>query len=136
MNAIEAKTPKPVMGLYDKPMWESISARVMRLQRCRACSSWQYPPGPACPQCLSCDLEWTEVSGRGRILSWVVFHRQYLAAYPAPYNSIAVRLEEGPTMITNLEGAMPGPDSIGRPVRLIYVAMPDGMVLPRFELAD
>jgi uncharacterized OB-fold protein len=136
MNAIEAKTPKPVMGLYDRPMWESISARTMRLQRCRACSAWQYPPGPSCPQCLSCELEWAEISGRGKILSWVVFHRQYLPAYPAPYNSIAVRLAEGPTMITNLEGAMPGADSIGKDVRLVYVPMPDGMVLPRFELAD
>ncbi len=136
MNAIDVKTPPPVMGLYDKPMWESISARAMRLQRCRACSGWQYPPGPSCPQCLSCDLEWKEISGKGKILSWVVFHRKYLAAYPAPYNCVAVRLEEGPTMISNLTGDMPGDDSIGQGVAMVYVEMQDGFVLPRFQRLD
>lgn len=136
MNAIEAKLPRPVMGLYDTPMWESINAKAMRLQRCRSCGTWLYPPGPACPGCLSCELEWTPVSGRGRIVSWVVFHRHYLPAYPPPYNAISVRLEEGPCMISNLEGAMPDQESIGRAVRLCYVTMPDGVVLPRFQLDE
>lgn len=135
MNAIDAKTPRPVMGLYDQPMWESINARAMKLQRCAACGAWHYPPGPSCPSCLSCDLVWTPLSGRGRILSWVVFHRHYLPAYPPPYNAVAVRLEEGPTMISNLEGAIPGEDSIGREVHLVYATMPDGVILPRWSLA-
>jgi uncharacterized protein len=135
MNAIDAKTPRPVMGLYDTPMWASINARAMALQRCDDCGNWMYPPGPACPACLSTKLVWTPISGRGRILSWVVFHRHYLPAYPPPYNAIAVRLEEGPTMISNLEGAMPDDASIGRDVRLVYATMPDGVILPRWALA-
>jgi uncharacterized OB-fold protein len=133
MNAIEATMPRPVMGLYDKPMWESIRAGGMKLQRCAHCATALYPPGPSCPKCLSCDLVWTPVSGRGKIVSWVVFHRHYLPAYPPPYNAIAVRLEEGVTMISNLEGAMPENGCIGRVVRLVYVTMPDGFVLPRWS---
>lgn len=94
MAATDVRTPRRVMGLYDKPMWESIDAREMKLQRCTGCGTFQYPPGPGCHACLSMELEWIPVSGRATILSWVVFHRQYLPAYPAPYNSIAVRLEE------------------------------------------
>ncbi len=134
MNAVDAKTPRPVMGLYDTPMWESIKAKAMALQRCDDCGHWMYPPGPSCPACLSPRLRWTPISGKGRILSWVVFHRHYLPAYPPPYNAIAVRLEEGPTMISNLEGAMPDGDSIGREVRLVYATMPDGVILPRWEM--
>lgn len=134
MNAMEAKTPRPVMGLYDGPMWASINARAMQLQRCDDCGNWMYPPGPSCPACLSTKLSWTPISGRGRILSWVVFHRHYLPAYPPPYNAIAVRLEEGPTMISNLEGAMPDDTSIGREVRLVCATMPDGVILPRWAL--
>jgi hypothetical protein len=37
-------------------------------------------------------------------------------------------------MISNLEGGMPGPDSIGRAVGMVYVAMADGFVLPRVTL--
>ncbi|MGG5888131.1 Zn-ribbon domain-containing OB-fold protein [Falsiroseomonas sp. HC035] len=135
MNAIDAQTPRPVMGLYDQPMWESIKTRGMKLQRCANCGTWLYPPGPSCPSCLSCKLVWTPLSGRGRIVSWVVFHRHYLPAYPPPYNAIAVRLEEGPTMISNLEGAMLGEDSMGREVGLVYAIMPDGVILPRWSLA-
>jgi uncharacterized OB-fold protein len=134
MNASDVKTPRPVMGLYDKPMWESIDARGMKLQCCAECQTWLYPPAPVCPKCLSCELVWTPISGRGRIVSWVVFHRHYLPAYPPPYNAVAVRLDEGPTMISNLEGAMPDEGSMGREVRLVYVTMADGVVLPRWSL--
>lgn len=127
-------TPAPVLGLHDAPMWESIRARRMSLQRCEDCGAFQYPPGPGCPRCLSPRLAWQAISGRGTILSWVVFHRQYLSAYPAPYNVIAVRLAEGPLMLSNLEGPAPEGSWIGHAVRLTYATMPDGAVLPRFAL--
>ena len=73
--------------------------------------------------------------GQGTILSWEIFHRQYLPAYPAPYNVIAVRLAEGPVMISNLEAPHPDGTWIGREVHMVYVDMPDGAVLPRFILA-
>jgi hypothetical protein len=37
-------------------------------------------------------------------------------------------------MISNLEGAMPDEGSMGREVRLVYVTMADGVVLPRWSL--
>ncbi len=134
MNDIPVPTPPPVLGLYDRPMWDSIAARRMQLQRCNACGTFQYPPGPGCPSCLSMDLSWVPIAGRGRILSWVVFHRQYLPAYTAPYNAIAVQLDEGPIMISNLEGTPPDGAWIGHAVHLTYATMPDGVVLPRFVL--
>jgi len=69
-------------------------------------------------------------------MSWVIFHRTYLPAYPAPYNAITVRLDEGPVMVSNLEGPTPAGSWIGERVRLCYSVMPDGMVLPRFELEN
>ena len=36
-------------------------------------------------------------------------------------------------MISNLEGAMPEDGCIGRATRLIYVTMPDGVMLPRWR---
>ena len=39
-------------------------------------------------------------------------------------------------MISNLNGGMPGEDSIGRAVEMVYVEMQDGFVLPRFQLLD
>lgn len=128
------KTPAPVMGLFDHPMWKSIADRKWQLQCCGRCGAYQYPPAPGCSECLSTDLQWKPISGEGRIISWTIFERQYLPAYPAPYNVIAVRLAEGPVVISNLEGGVPEGTWIGKDVSLIYVTMPDGFVLPRFRL--
>ncbi len=131
-------TPPRVLGLYDGPFWNYLrDTGRMHLQCCRECGTWRYPPGPACQACLSPDSDWKPVSGAGELLSWVMFRKQYLPAYPAPYNVIAVRLDEGPTVISNLvEDPVGGDKPIGRRVRLKVVAMSDGVALPRFELAD
>jgi uncharacterized protein len=80
------------------------------------------------------------LSGRGSIISWVVLHKSYLDAYPAPYNVIAVRLAEGPVMISNLEPPLPEGlltgSWIGKPVRMTYATMPDELVLPRFTIDE
>lgn len=135
MDEIKA-TPQPVMGFYDVPLWEGINQQDMRLQCCSECGTTRYPPGPVCQACLSPEHEWRSVSGKGTILSWVIYHRQYLPAYPAPYNVIAVRLDEGPVFISNLEGEVPEGTWVDSRVKLIYRTMPDGVVLPRFVLAD
>ena len=88
-----------------------------------------------CHECLSPNFTWQPVSGAGTILSWVIFHRQYLDAYPAPYNVIALRLDEGPTFISNLEGAEPEGSWIDRRVQMVPVTFVSGEVLPRFTLA-
>jgi len=136
MTDTQAKTPAPVMGLFDREMWNTIRDRHWRLQACRRCGAYHYPPGPGCSVCLSTDLEWKALSGAGRIISWIVYERQYLPAYPAPYNVIAVQLAEGPVVMSNLEGASPEGTWIGKEVTLVYVTMPDGVVLPRFRLKD
>lgn len=126
--------PDPVMGHYDRPMWDSIAAREMALQRCTACNEMRYPPGPSCPVCLSPAFAWTSLGGGATILSWVVFHRGYLPAYPPPYNCIAVRLDEGPVMISNLEGPEPENSWIGQRVKLCYATVAGDRILPRFRL--
>jgi uncharacterized OB-fold protein len=133
-----AATPPRVLGLYDEPFWRHMKDDGrMHLQCCCDCGAWRYPPGPACHACLSPASDWKPVSGGGELLSWVTFHKQYLPAYPAPYNVIAVRLDEGPTLISNLiEDPEPDQRPIGRRVRLKVVAMADGVALPRFEFAD
>ena len=127
-------SPPPVLGHYDRPMWESIRAGAMRLQQCKHCNTFRYPPGPTCGYCLSLDFEWQPISGKASIWSWIVFHRQYLEAYTTPYNVISIQLEEGPLMVSNLEGSEPKGSWIGQAVEICYVTLKDGTILPRFCL--
>jgi uncharacterized OB-fold protein len=70
------------------------------------------------------------VSGRGEILSWTIFHKQYFDDHPTPYNVVAVKLAEGPIFTTNLLGDTPKDSWIGEPVRLDYKMGNDGDVVP------
>jgi uncharacterized protein len=127
--------PRAVLTLYDEPMWQSVAEQRLALQHCRHCGKVRYPPAPVCPDCLSLESEWRPLSGRGTILSWVVFHRQYLEDYKPPYNVIAVRVEEGPILISNLVGKEPEGSWIGRAVELCYEEGAAGALLPRFRLS-
>jgi uncharacterized OB-fold protein len=119
---------------YDKPMWDSVAAGTMRLQCCGGCGAFRYPPGPACPRCLSTEYRWEPIAGHGRVLSWTTFHRQYLPAYPAPNTVVAVQLTEGPIMVTNVAKDQVARLSIDAPVRLVFADHPDGYRIPRFEV--
>ncbi|MEF2557380.1 OB-fold domain-containing protein [Aurantimonas sp. C2-5-R2] len=132
----QATIPTPIGGLYHDEMWASIKCERFELQQCTECSAFRYPPGPACPHCLSLKFICSPVSGKAEILSWVIFHKSYLESYPAPYNVIAVRLKEGPTMVSNLVGPLPSGSWIGRAVDLVYDKVADGTILPRFRLSD
>ena len=121
---------------YDKPMWDSVAEGAMRLQKCSECGRFRYPPGACCPDCLSTEAEWVEISGRGTILSWATFHRQYLPAYPVPATCIAVQLEEGPIVISNIDADAVARLKVDAAVELIYGEHPDGYALPRFRLVE
>jgi uncharacterized OB-fold protein len=126
---------RAVLSIYDQPMWESIRARRWALQCCDGCGRFRYPPAPACPECLSMDYRWQPLVGTGTILSWVVFHRQYLAEYPPPYNVVAVQLTEGPIVVSNLVGPAPEKSWIGRAVTVCYEPDGEGNLLPKVKLA-
>lgn len=123
-----------VLGHYDKPMWESIARKAWALQYCPQSDSFRYPPSPVCPDSLSEEYEWRAIKGTGEILSWVIFHKQYFDDHPAPYNCIAVRLDEGPIVVTKLVGPEPDGSWIGRRVKVVY-GEHEGYAIPYMELA-
>ena len=118
--------------------WSHVARGELRLQRCVRCDRFRYPPAPCCPACLAADAEWAPVSGRGRLISWVRFHREYFPTLPPPYVVVAVELEEGPLMIGNVDDEARGRLSVGAPLRLVLesCALEDGspFVVPQWQL--
>lgn len=108
----------------------------MELQRCGACGSFRYPPGPVCPSCLDERSVWTTVSGEGRVYVTLAVVR---APHPAwaedvPYNVSLIDLPEGVRMWGNVVGRAPEDVRIGDRVRLRYVEVAGGVTLPRWEV--
>ena len=83
----------------------------LELQCCAACGTVQYPPREACVRCLSAELEWTLMSGRGELVSETMLrHSQELFFRErVPWRLGLVRLEGGPTVVTHLHSRVPAP---------------------------
>lgn len=120
------------------PFWAGTLAGELRIQRCNACSHYYFYPRPFCRYCASRDVEWRKVSGRGRLLSYVINYRPLPPAAPDRPQIIAlVELDEGPRMLTNIIGVAPDPEQLrlDAPVQVSFEARGD-QAIPVFLLAD
>lgn len=128
---------KPLPKITDEnaPFWVGLSRRELRLQRCGKCGNYRYPISPVCPRCLDSEFVWEPVSGRGRVFSYVVFHRAYHRGFAAdvPYNVALVRLEEGIFMFSNVVGISNEAITCDMPVMVDYDRVTDAITLPRFR---
>jgi uncharacterized OB-fold protein len=98
------RAPQPLRDKYTAPFWAGLMENRLRLPRCRACGHLLFPIGPCCSNCLSEELEWTDLSGRGQVWSYIVYHHAFDPAFAdkLPYNVALVMLDEGPSMLTNI----------------------------------
>jgi uncharacterized OB-fold protein len=128
------------------PFWESCAQGQLRIQRCTSCRRLRMPPRPMCPWCRSWGSEWSEMSGRGRVWSFVIAHPPLLPSYAdvAPYNVAVIELDDDPT-IRLVGGVVTSPESpvgdvdpatlvIGQPVRVVFGPERDGIRLPMWQL--
>lgn len=95
-----------------QPFWDGTAAGELRLQRCTACDAGHYfPPRPFCPSCLSDQVEWETVSGRGTLHTYVINHRA-APGFEPPYAIAVVQLDEGPRMMGNVIGVDQTPEAL------------------------
>ena len=127
--------PLPAISSMNKPYWDALKRRELRMQKCDGCGRIWYPPAPLCPGCWSRKFTWTQLSGRGRISAWVVFHQAYFRSYEqdVPYNVVEVELEEGPRILANLVGTANSEIRAGMPVTVLFEDVTDEVTLAKFE---
>ena len=103
------------------------------MPRCASCLRDWFPPSLLCPHCNSRDFSWSEVSGRGKVFSYVVFHRVYHPGFAeeVPYVVALIELAEGPRMISNVIGVSPDKVECEMAVRVIFEDREGGTV-PKF----
>jgi uncharacterized OB-fold protein len=129
--------PLPYVTKLATPFWEGTRAHELRLQRCRACASYRFPPQVLCRECLAEEHDWTAVSGKATVYSFVVQHRPATPAFAddVPYVVAVVELAEGPLMLTNIVGCAPEAISAGMPVEVTFVEATDEITLYPFRPA-
>ena len=69
--------PNPLNKTLTEPFWEATKRNELTVQRCTNCDLHFFYPREACPRCLSGldKLEWTKVSGNGRVYTYTIVHQ-------------------------------------------------------------
>lgn len=125
--------PQPTPTAVSERFWRAVQEGRLELQHCRSCGLTFHYPRVLCPSCWSADLDWQAVSGRGAVETFTVIHRSGHPAWQsrAPYVCALIRLEEGPTLLSNVVEVQPGAVRVGMGVRVVFRRDGD-VVLPQF----
>jgi len=126
--------PKPLLDNWNKPFWAACAEGRLTLQRCKATGKCFFPPAPVSPFTGRPEWEWITASGCGTLWSFVVFHQSYFPGMrdELPYPVVMVKLDEGPYLLTNIEGLAPEDLKIGMRMAVRFLGGPEGFVLPQF----
>jgi uncharacterized protein len=114
--------PIPTPTLETRPYWEGCSRHELRIQKCAACGNHQFYPRLYCSNCFSDKVEWVRVSGQGKVSTFTIVRRPVSPAFKddLPYVVALVKLDEGPTMMTNIVGCAPEKVAIDMPVEVTF----------------
>ena len=112
-----------------------IAEHKLMAARCQKCGGVFVPPRAVCPNCHGEELEWTEMSGRGRLSAFTVIYSgpTFMAEQgfdrKNPYISGIVELEEGARIsarITGIDPTRPAEIKIGAPLSVDFIEFGEG----------
>jgi uncharacterized OB-fold protein len=120
------RRPDRTRGAVHDQFWAWCAKGELRLQRCADCGKLSWPPEEACEHCGSANLSWERMSGRGKVMSWCTFERDYYnGVLPIPWDTILVELEEGALFVSNPHGFSWADIEPNMPVQLAFVDCED-----------
>jgi uncharacterized protein len=128
--------PLPIVTDVNRPYWEGCRQGKLLLQHCQQCQQYQFYPRLYCMQCGSDKLQWAEASGRGRLSSYTIIHRNKTPEFvqDVPYNVAIIQLDEGPRMMANIVGSDNSQLGVDLPVTVVFDPVTDEISVPRFKL--
>ena len=130
--------PLPPVNAETAPFWDACAEGRLVIQRCRDCGAYQFYPRGVCTACGSAELDWVDAAGGGSLKSWTLIRRAVSAAFEAdvPYVVALVELDEGPTMMANLNTRTPESLVMGQRVRVTFEPRGPDLCVPQFQPED
>lgn len=137
MSSVPSKN-LPVSTVETAEYWAGCQRHELLIQRCTSCAGYQFYPRILCTVCSGRSLQWVRASGRGTISSFTIVRRAVSEAYAAevPYVVALIRLEEGPTLMSNIVGCAVEAVTMGMPVEVVFDDWPGGVTVPKFQPSD
>ena len=127
--------PRPAEGLVDEPYWEAARQHRLTAQKCQKCGGLWAPPTAICENCLSPDLQWIDLSGKGTVWSYIIMHQLYYPGFAddIPYNVAVIRSDEGAKFVTNIVGVKNEDIKVGMPVEVTFEDVDEDLTLPKWK---
>jgi uncharacterized OB-fold protein len=108
----------------DQRYFERLAQGVFEIPKCDDCSKFHFYPRVICPHCGSEQLRWVIPTGNGKIYSTTTVRRS-----EGDYNVCLIQLDEGPRMMSRVDGVSPDQVQIGRKVRAKILTQDAGPLL-------
>ncbi len=127
--------PLPRITPTNRPYWEAAKQHEFKMQKCQACAAIIWPIAPRCQNCWSTNYAWVQLSGRGSLSSWVVYHQAFHPGYveELPYHVAEVDLAEGLRVVTTIVGAEVKDFIYKMPVEVCFDDVTPEISLPKFR---
>lgn len=101
--------------------WESSKEEALVGTRCKRCGKLYCPPRAVCSGCLSEEVEWVELEGRGEVVAFTIIWVPPTGFEGlVPYTVAMVRLKSGPQLMGMLVGVPPEKVKVGMEVETVY----------------
>ena len=116
--------------------WDGTKQHKLLLQRCTQCDAVFFPPRAFCPGTNCTDIEVFEASGKAVLWSYMINQRPH-PSFESPYAIAVVKLEEGPTMMTNIVECEQTPEALQLDMALevVFEKVNDDITVPLFKPA-
>jgi uncharacterized protein len=130
-SGVPARMP-PMVTPESQFFWMAADQERFVGERCGDCGKFTFPPRPMCPYCHSLRREVAELSGFGKVLSWVV------PRHPAPFGFqeapivALIDLREGIRFVSNLVNISLENVQLHMPVKVSFVSTGGGHKIPVF----
>ena len=104
-----ARADVPTIDAASAPYWGAARRGQLLIAECAACGKVHHYPRPFCPFCWSEDVRPVQASGVGTLYTYSTVYVNDLAPFKErlPYVAALVELDEGPRLMTTIEGAAP-----------------------------
>ncbi|CAN5135864.1 hypothetical protein BH10PSE13_BH10PSE13_22540 [soil metagenome] len=122
MDQTAPARPLPALNDDNQAFWTGGGEGKLMIARCADCRTYVHPPIPFCPRCESRNVTPEAVSGRGKITTFTINHKQWMPGLPVPYVLALVEIDEDPAVRipTNILGLAPEDVAIDMPVEVFF----------------
>jgi len=101
--------------------YKFVSEKRLMAAKCTECGTVLLPPKPMCTKCLSTNLQWIELEGAGKLLSYTVIYiapEQFQSI--TPYTVGIVELQNGLRLPGMIRGVDPKEIRVGMDLKIDF----------------